>query len=133
MNENQPNSAVFPSFTAENGPKPKSVDFKKLLLALAAGIVILFIGAGIGSATKPAAVPVAPASCIDALEKADTAFGYAGNAIGYAGDALSAVSRLNASAIRTANANIDNETEKLKDLAPHYNESKAACRATAGK
>lgn len=64
-------------------------------------------------------VPVVPQSCLDALDNADLGFTYAGKI-------MTAASQLDAD---TMNA----YTEKLNELAPTYNQNKAACRAAGGE
>lgn len=67
--------------------------------------------------TTAAPVVTVPQACLDALDNADTGFGYAGEAMTAAGD-------FDVAGLNTANA-------KLRELAPTWTANKAACR-TAG-
>lgn len=68
--------------------------------------------------TTAAATVSVPQACLDALDNADTGFGYAGEAMTAAGD-------FDVAGLNTANA-------KLRELAPTWTANKTACRAAGG-
>jgi hypothetical protein len=119
---------------------PKSKRRWPWIAAVPVTFVFAFaIGTSTGGAmdieSTPAAasdpVDTTPQSCLDALDYAETGFGYASDSMAAAGRGFVAASNLDAAGMTAAKADIEAATGQLDSLAPSWNEAKAACRAAA--
>jgi hypothetical protein len=79
--------------------------------------------------TAAAATVSVPQACLDALDNADTGFGYASTALEAAGNGFAAVSEGDVDKLLEQNRIMKAAGAKTSELAPTYNANKAACRA----
>ena len=113
------------------------------VVALAAATVLTGCG-GQSPSSSPAAAPaptvtvtapaktvtktVTPQACLDALDYADTGFGYSAESMGFASEAFTAAANLDIDGVEAAGNDLSEVTDKFTALAPDYNAAKAACR-----
>lgn len=81
--------------------------------------------------TAPAPEPVqaAPQACLDALDEADAAYAIAEEITSSYTAALEALEAWDFRTVRRRAAEISAKAEEANEIAPRYNEEKAACRA----
>jgi hypothetical protein len=82
--------------------------------------------------TTAAPVVTVPQACLDALDNADTGFGYASTALEAAGNGFAAVSEGDVDKLLEQNRIMKAAGAKTSELAPTYNANKTACRAAGG-
>lgn len=125
-----------PSFAPAPPEKPKR-NFAKFVIPAAA----LLVGLGIGGAAVPKPEPITiekpvekrvevfktPASCEEAFGYAEDVFASSSRTVGIMQTILTAVGNMDVSTMKAQNPKIDDETAKLKLLAPQYKNAKADC------
>lgn len=79
--------------------------------------------------TKTVDRPVAPSSCLEALDIADRGFVLAGEGFTAAADGFRAAADFDLTALKFASAELSDATNRITTLSPDYHAAKAQCRA----
>ena len=116
-------------------PEPPAERKRKFLIpTLWAGSVILT--AAVAAGVAPYAGPTAqasntstPSTCVDALDRADTVIGLAGDGALVAADMFMAVTDSDYIELNRKSDELDSVTRKLKDMEPKYRSAKQLCLA----
>lgn len=122
-------------------PAPKKrFNWKTALTVFAA----VLIGGVVGSVSNPAPPPVVevqvqekivekevtPVECGTALDIGSEIIANGGTVIGLLSDSLGAVADFDAATIRENNVQVNEQTEKLKEITPEFLSSREACQAS---